>query len=43
MYQWVHQKFTVPGLLARHNFLHGTNTSGVKIRPALKKFMIFIS
>ena len=35
-------KFTTPGPLVSHTFLHGINTSGVKIRPALKEFMIFI-
>ena len=29
--------------LVPHNFLHGRNTSGAKVRPALKKFIIFIS
>ena len=29
--------------LVPYNFLHGRNTSGAKVRPVLKKFIIFIS
>ena len=43
MYQLVYQKFTVPDPLVCHSFLHRINISGVKIRPVLKQFMVFIS
>ena len=36
-------KFTAAGPFGPHTFLHRINTSGLKIRPVLKKFMIFIS
>ena len=32
-----YQKLMVPGTLRRHSFLHRTTTSGVKMRPVLKK------
>ena len=36
-------ELTVPSSLGSHIFLHKITTSGVKIRPVLNKFMIFIS